>query len=252
MRKQILAGNWKMNLNYKKAKEIAVAIQDLKTKPGSKECWVFPSHLHVPGVQEILKNSEVLVGIQNFYPSDLTAMTGETSPLQAEEFGIQLGLVGHSERRQFLHETNLSCKEKIQFLLQRNWTVCYCVGEKLEERESGQTFSVLKNQIQEALQGIPKENAKNIVIAYEPVWAIGTGKTATPTIAQEAHQYIRDELNSLWDKETADGIPILYGGSIKPDNFLSLIEQPDIDGGLVGGASQSKESFLSLIETFFS
>jgi triosephosphate isomerase (TIM) len=249
MRPTIIAGNWKMNLSLVEAKALATGIKDGIPKLENTKVWVFPSQLHIPAVTDILKGTLVEVGIQNFYPSERTAMTGESAPEQAEEFGIKLALVGHSERRQFLSETNASCLAKIIFLLHKGWTVVYCIGEKLEDRESGNTFSVLSSQIKEGLQGIPAELFSHLVLAYEPVWAIGTGKTATPEIAQEAHAFIRKEIAALpsLSQKVADSTPILYGGSVKADNIRSLLEKEDIDGGLVGGASQKTDSFLALL-----
>lgn len=249
MRPTIIAGNWKMNLNLAQAKEIATGLKAGLPKLENKQVWIFPSHLHIPAVVEIAKGSPIQVGIQNFTASDLTAMTGETAPAQAADFGINLALVGHSERRQFLGETNKSCRDKNAFLLSRGWTVVYCIGELLEERESGKTFSILEAQIREGLESIPKEQLAKLVLAYEPVWAIGTGKTATPEIAEEAHAFIRKTVASLPNagSQVAESMPILYGGSVKPDNVASLLAMPNIDGGLVGGASQKTDSFLGLL-----
>lgn len=249
MRPTIIAGNWKMNLNLAEAKAIATGLKDGLPKLENKKVWVFPSNLHIPAVTDILKGSPIEVGVQNFYPSELTAMTGESAPAQAEEFGIKLALVGHSERRQFLSETNQSCREKTLFLLKKGWTVVYCIGEKLEERESNKTFEILSSQVKEGISDIPTELFANLVLAYEPVWAIGTGKTATPEIAQEAHAFIRKELAACKNssQRIADSTPILYGGSVKPENIQSLLVKEDIDGGLVGGASQKTESFLGLL-----
>ncbi|MCG9876786.1 MAG: triose-phosphate isomerase [Leptospiraceae bacterium] len=249
MRPVIIAGNWKMNLSHAEATKLSRGLKNDKPKDGKRAVWVFPSHLHLPSVSEILDGSGISVGLQNFYPSELTAMTGETSPVQAEELGIKLALVGHSERRQFLAETNASCREKINFLLNRKWTVVYCVGESLAERESGRTFEVLSSQIHEGLKDIPSSLFANLVLAYEPVWAIGTGKTATPQIAEEAHAFLRKEIAGLFvgGETIAEAMPILYGGSVKPDNIASLLAEKNIDGGLVGGASQKLESFLGLL-----
>jgi triosephosphate isomerase (TIM) len=249
MRPTIIAGNWKMNLGLSEAKTLAEGIK--KGLPSLKDTlvWVFPSHLHIPAVVEAVKGSPITVGVQNIHPSDLTAMTGETAPHQAEDFGIKLGLVGHSERRQFHGETNKICLDKTYFLLNRGWKVVYCIGEKLEEREAGKTFEVLSTQIREGLEAIGSDLLKNVILAYEPVWAIGTGKTATPEMAQEAHAFIRKEVASLGsgNDAIAQAMPILYGGSVKPDNIKSLLEKEDIDGGLVGGASQKTDSFLGLL-----
>ncbi|WCL48297.1 triose-phosphate isomerase [Leptospira sp. GIMC2001] len=248
MRPTILAGNWKMNLSLSEATELARGIRDGYKSDSKKEAWVFPSHLHIPGVSEILSGTNVKVGLQNIYPSALTAMTGEISPDQGEDFGIKLALVGHSERRQFLGETNAVCREKVHFLLTKGWTVVYCIGEKIEEREAGKTFDILSSQIKEGLKDISSDLMTKLVLAYEPVWAIGTGKTATPEIAQEAHAFIRKEISQLFvgGDKIADAMPILYGGSVKPDNVKSLLDQKDIDGGLVGGASQKVSSYLGL------
>ncbi len=249
MRPTIIAGNWKMNLNMADAKQLASGLKEKLPNNKDREVWIFPSHLHVPSVSQVVEGSRIRVGIQNFFPSELTAMTGETSPAQAEEIGIHLALVGHSERRQFLGETNQSCRDKIDFLLKRKWTVVYCVGETLEERESGRTFEVLSSQVKEGLKGIPSTSFSKLVLAYEPVWAIGTGKTATAQIAQEAHAFLRKEIAGLFvgGEAIAESVPILYGGSVKPDNVKSLLAEKDIDGGLVGGASQKLDSFLGLL-----
>lgn len=249
MRPTIIAGNWKMNLGLSEAKALAEGIRKGLPSSLQSEVWVFPSHLHIPAVVEAVKDSPIQVGVQNIHPSDLTAMTGETAPHQAEDFGIRLGLVGHSERRQFHYETNKSCSDKIYFLLSRGWKVVYCIGESLEEREAGKTFAVLQSQVREGLENIDSEHLKNVILAYEPIWAIGTGKTATPEMAQEAHASIRKEVATLvsGNEEIAQAMPILYGGSVKHDNVKSLLEKEDIDGGLVGGASQKVDSFLGLL-----
>jgi len=250
MRPTIIAGNWKMNLDLRSVREISEGLRSKLSLPPGWEAWVFPSHLHIPIVAEILAGSPVQVGIQNVYPAPLSAMTGETSPLQAEDFGIRLALVGHSERREFLKETNAVCRDKIHFLLKRGWRVCYCVGETLEEREAGQTYSVLSLQIREGLSSIPSEILSGLAIAYEPVWAIGTGKTATPQTAEEAHSFLRKEIEELYGATFSRSIPILYGGSVKPENLSDLLAEKDIDGGLVGGVSQKLDSFLGLFAKF--
>ncbi|GBF48751.1 triosephosphate isomerase [Leptospira ryugenii] len=249
MRRKIIAGNWKMNLKLSEAKQIALGLRNLST-PNHIDVMVFPSASHLLSVSEILEGSKVKVGAQNAYPSSLTAMTGEISPDQLEEIGIQLILVGHSERRQFLGESNEICNQKIKYFLSRGIQVVYCVGETLAERESNQTFSVLSEQIKKGLFGVPSDQFKHLVIAYEPVWAIGTGKVASPEQAEEAHAYIRKEISSLFvgAQTIAESIQILYGGSVKPDNIASLLSKPNIDGGLVGGASQKLDSFLGLIK----
>lgn len=238
-----------MNLGRAQAIELATSIKNKLTKLDENvESYVFPSTIHLETVSEILKGSPIRVGCQNIYPSHLAAFTGETSIDQLKDMGIDLVMVGHSERRQFMNESNAFLREKNQFALENGLSVIYCVGETLEERESGSAKEVISRQIREGLQGISSSLFSNLQIAYEPVWAIGTGKVATPELAQEMHQAIRNEIAGLFQsgEEIAEKMPILYGGSVKPDNVKSLLSQKDIDGGLVGGASQKAETFLAL------
>lgn len=239
-----------MNLTLAEAKAIAMGLKEKVSASAEVEVMVFPTSVHLPAVAEILSQTKIVVGAQNAYQANLTAMTGEISPVQLSEFGIKTILVGHSERRQFLAETSELCNEKIKFFLKAGVRVVYCIGETLAERESQNTFKVLSDQIKKGLSGIESALFKDLVIAYEPVWAIGTGKVATPEQAEEAHAFVRKEIASLFvgaDK-IAESIQILYGGSVKPDNIVSLLAKPNIDGGLVGGASQKLDSFLGLIK----
>jgi triosephosphate isomerase (TIM) len=248
MRKKIMSGNWKMNLSLSQATELAEGIKKgISSKQTNLELIVFPSSLHLQKVTEILKGTSVFVGAQNIYPSGLAAYTGETSTDQLKDLGISHALVGHSERRQFLSETDVFLNQKIHFLLKANFIPVFCIGETLQEREANKTFDVVKRQVVEGLQGVSALDAKKVIIAYEPVWAIGTGKVATPEQAEEVHAFIRKELASLFDADTSESISILYGGSVKPDNVKSLMEKPNIDGGLVGGASQKWDSYLALL-----
>ncbi|TGK30878.1 triose-phosphate isomerase [Leptospira gomenensis] len=249
MRKTVIAGNWKMNLSEKEAVSLAQSIKE-KIPPKSKDrvALVFPSMIHLASVAKLLEGSGVLVGAQNCYPSGLAAFTGETSPEQLKEIGVGVVMIGHSERRQFLGESNSFCNEKVRFLLKEGFTALYCVGETLSERESGKTFAVIGAQIREGLQGIESNSFSKLILAYEPVWAIGTGKVATPAQAQEVHAFIRKEVAGLFlgAAEVAQSISILYGGSVKPDNIQALLKEADIDGGLVGGASQKIDSYAGL------
>ncbi|MCC6275706.1 MAG: triose-phosphate isomerase [Leptospiraceae bacterium] len=248
MREKIIAGNWKMNLNLKDAQVLSKGIKDgLAGKKRNETVIVFPSSIHIPVVSEILSGSGVEVGTQNIYPSKLAAFTGEITTDQTKDFGLKYSLVGHSERRQFLKESNEFLNTKVVFCLKEGIIPVYCIGETLQEREAGKTFEILKTQLQEGLKNISSTDSLKLVVAYEPVWAIGTGKVATPEQAEEAHLYVRNELAKIFDQNAANTIPILYGGSVKPDNVKSLLEKPNIDGGLVGGASQKTESFLALI-----
>jgi triosephosphate isomerase len=247
MRRTIIAGNWKMNLNSKNTNELISGILGgLDSLKSQAEMMVFPSSIHLSEVSKAFQSTKIHVGAQNIYPSGLAAFTGELSCEQVIDFGVQNILVGHSERRQFLKESNAFLNQKVLHILEKGLTPMLCIGETLSERESNQTFSVVKTQLLEGLHSLKKEDAKKVILAYEPVWAIGTGKVATPEQAEEVHAFIRTTLSEEFGSETAEIIPILYGGSVKPDNIKSLLDKPNIDGGLVGGASQKSESFLGL------
>jgi triosephosphate isomerase len=249
MRTPILAGNWKMNLSLADAKALAEGIKaGLSKRKNKVESLVFPSDLHIPAVSEIFKGTEAQVGVQNVYPSDPAAFTGETSLAQVSDFGVKTILLGHSERRQFLGETNEFLNKKIHFCLQKGFIPLYCIGETLPEREANQTMEVVKKQIEEGLKGVSVQDAEKLILAYEPVWAIGTGKTATPAQAEEVHLAIRGLLKSLFGESVSEKIRILYGGSVKPDNISDLMKEKNIDGGLVGGASLKADSYLALFE----
>ncbi|SSC13988.1 Bifunctional PGK/TIM [Includes: Phosphoglycerate kinase; Triosephosphate isomerase] (fragment) [Mesotoga infera] len=207
---------------------------------------VFPTSLAVSGVADIMKDTKIKVGVQNIYPADSGAFTGEISASMLTELYIDYVLVGHSERRQLFGETDAQTNEKIKAILKNGLTPILCIGETLEERKANLTNSVLERQLKAGLMGFAKEEASRVIIAYEPVWAIGTGVVATPDQAEETMKYIRQFLAGLYDGDFAESIRILYGGSIKPDNFDSLVAMEDIDGGLVGGASLL-ESFVQLV-----
>ncbi|MCB1190229.1 MAG: triose-phosphate isomerase [Leptospiraceae bacterium] len=248
MRQTIIAGNWKMNLNLKQAKDLAEGIKSgLKNKQTKHKVLVYPSTIHIQAVYDILNGTDVAIGCQNIYPSKLAAFTGETSTDQLKDLNLKYVLIGHSERRQFLGESNEFLNQKIIYTLKEGMIPMYCIGETLEEREDNKTFDVLGKQLTVGLQNISKEDVKVLSIAYEPVWAIGTGKVATPEQAQEAHAFVRDKIKSIFNAEIAENMSILYGGSVKPDNVQSLMSMKDIDGGLVGGASQKSDSFLALL-----
>lgn len=246
MRRKFVAGNWKMNLNVAKARAL---VEGLKAKiaPGvSVDLAVFPPFTMLSAVSEALKGSVIKLGAQNCYFEAEGAFTGEVAPGMLVDVGCELVLIGHSERRHILGETNAMLKKKIVAALAAGLKVIYCVGEKLDEREAGRTEAVLYQQIHEVLG--PDISLSSVVIAYEPVWAIGTGRTATPDQAQEAHAYIRREIGKLYNDKAAETLRIQYGGSVKASNARELMSQPDVDGALVGGASLKVEEFVGIIE----
>lgn len=198
-------------------------------------------------VAEILNETDIGLGGQDVYWLEEGAFTGEISPLMLKDAGCQYVIIGHSERRQFFGETNETVNKKIKASLKHGLTPIICVGENLQEREANNTFKVIQNHIQGSLAEISAQDLAKTVIAYEPVWAIGTGKTATPDQAQEVHKYIRDLLSKMYGQEASEGIRIQYGGSVKPENIAELIGKPDVDGALVGGASLKVDSFSAIV-----
>ncbi|AKI98206.1 triose-phosphate isomerase [Kosmotoga pacifica] len=207
---------------------------------------VCPPYIDLPVVTDVLKDTEIGVGAQNIYPKESGAFTGEISVLMLKDLGVNYVIVGHSERRHIFGETDELINEKVRFVLENALTPIFCIGETLEERESGRTFEVLESQVVKGLKGVELEDILKVIVAYEPVWAIGTGKVATPEQADEAMGFVRQLIGKLYGWQIAEQIRILYGGSIKPENFDSLIKMENIDGGLVGGASL-KESFIDLV-----
>jgi len=211
------------------------------------EVAMCPAFTALSTVVELTRGTQISVGAQNMYPEDSGAFTGEISPIMLKDIGVDYVIIGHSERRKYFKEDDEFINKKLKVALKHDLTPILCIGEVLEEREKNLTFCVLENQLRRDLDGISEDDIEKIVIAYEPVWAIGTGRVATPAQAQEAIKFIRDLLAKMYSREVAEKVRILYGGSIKPNNFLGIIIQPDIDGGLVGGASL-KESFAELVE----
>jgi triosephosphate isomerase len=247
-RKALIAANWKMYKTPAEAKAFVEAFLPLVAGHTRDEIALFPSPVLLPTVIAAAKGSNVVVGAQNIHFAPEGAFTGETSIGQLKAVGGTHTLIGHSERRQYFAETDEIVNKKLHAALENGLVPVVCVGEVLADREAGKTADVLKKQIDGALVGITAEAAKPIVIAYEPVWAIGTGKTATPEMAEEAHKIIRAEVAKLLGAEVAANVRILYGGSVKPANAKELIGQEDIDGALVGGASLKPNSFMGIVK----
>lgn len=247
-RKALIAANWKMYKTPAEAKAFVEAFLPLVAGHTRDEIALFPSPVLLPNVIEAAKGSNVAIGCQNIHFAEEGAYTGETSIGQLMAVGGTHTLIGHSERRQYFAETDEIVNKKLHTALKHKIVPIVCIGEVLAEREAGLTEQVLKTQVTGAFAGITAEMAKPIVIAYEPVWAIGTGKTATPEMAVEAHRIVRGEVAKLLGQEVANAVRILYGGSVKPDNATALISQEEIDGALVGGASLKPESFTSIVK----
>jgi triosephosphate isomerase len=247
-RKALIAANWKMFKTPAEAKAFVDAFLPLVAGHTRDEIALFPSPVLLPTVIDACKGSNIAVGAQNIHFAEEGAFTGETSVGQLKAVGGTHTLIGHSERRQYFAETDEIVNKKLHTALKHGLVPVVCVGEVLAEREAGKTADVLVRQTAAALAGITAEAAGTIVIAYEPVWAIGTGKTATPEMAAEAHRIIRTEVARLLGSTVADKMRILYGGSVKPENASTLLNQPEIDGALVGGASLKPESFKGIVK----
>ena len=248
MRKAIIAGNWKM---YKTAHETAAFLAELLGSLGSVEpavgVVVAPPFTSIETAARTTKDSFIQVSAQDVYWEDQGAYTGEVSAAMLKESGCSHVIVGHSERRQYFSETDETVNRKLKATVRNNLIPIFCLGETLEERKAGKTFDVVNRQLIEGLRDLRPPEPAQLVIAYEPVWAIGTGLTATPEQAQEVHAFLRRKLGMLLTKGFSDEVRILYGGSVKPDNIRSLMGCEDIDGGLVGGASLKAEDFLAII-----
>jgi len=247
-RKALIAANWKMYKTPAQASAFIDAFLPLVAGHERDEIALFPSPVLLPTVIPACQGSNVAVGAQNIHFAEEGAYTGETSIGQLKAVGGTHTLIGHSERRQYFAETDDIVNKKLHTALKHGVVPVVCIGEVLEEREAGKTAGVLKAQVIGAFAGITPDAAKPIVIAYEPVWAIGTGRTATPEIAADAHRIIRAEVAKLLGAGVATAMRILYGGSVKPDNITSLMEQEEIDGALVGGASLKPDSFEKIVK----
>jgi len=214
------------------------------------EVILFPPFIHLGGIQSLIGSTPIKLGAQNCHESESGAYTGEISASMLASLGATHVILGHSERREYFGETDELLASKIQQALAHDLTPAFCCGEKLESREAGTQEAIVGEQIKQSLFGLSEEAIKQVVIAYEPVWAIGTGKTASAEQAQEMHAFIRNQLATKYDQATADGVSILYGGSVKPDNAKEIFSQPDVDGGLIGGASLKSRDFTNIVKAF--
>jgi triosephosphate isomerase len=248
MRKTLIAGNWKMNNDVEAS---LILVESLKSLSGNfdsnVDVLICPVFTYLYAVKEALKGTNIKIGAQNMHFEDKGAYTGEVSPVMLNNMGIEYVIIGHSERRQYFNETDETVNKKLKAALKHNIKPILCVGETLEQREFGLEKETVKNQIIKDFAGIDKNEAENIVVAYEPIWAIGTGKTATSAQANEMASFIRLCVKDIYDLELSEKIIIQYGGSVNKDNANEILSQSDIDGALVGGASLKAESFLDII-----
>jgi len=246
MRTKFVAGNWKMYTNAVGAEQLARAIVTGLGEDKRVQVAVCPPFPYLARVAEVVRGSPVALGAQNLYPEKEGAFTGEVSPVMLLDVGCRYVILGHSERRHILGESDAFIQRKVLAALSAGLSVIFCVGETLQQRQANQTEIVLKSQLENGLTGASPDALARLVLAYEPVWAIGTGQNATPAQAQEAHAFLRQQFAKMFGEEKARALPIQYGGSVKPENASGLLNQPDVDGALVGGASRKAESFLAI------
>ncbi|MCZ2356180.1 MAG: triose-phosphate isomerase [Bacteroidia bacterium] len=250
-RRKIVAGNWKMYLTLPEARELALQIvTGVMNQPSPVSVILAPSFPFLSTVHSVIEGRDnILLAAQNLHEANLGAFTGEVSAAMLRSVGCKAVIIGHSERRQIFGETDERLARKMTTALSTGFTPIFCIGETLQERQQNQTFSVIERQLSLGLFGLGETDFEKVIIAYEPVWAIGTGQVASDTQAQEVHGFIREKIAQNYSPEISNQTTILYGGSVKPENALGLFSQPDIDGGLIGGASLKAKDFLSIIES---
>jgi triosephosphate isomerase len=247
-RKTLIAGNWKMFKTQVEAEELVKALQAEVEGYEDVDVVVCPTFTSLSKVNQLLQDSSIQLGAQDVYWEDEGAFTGQISAAMLLDCGCEYVIIGHSERRQFFGETDETVKRKLKKVLETQLTPIVCIGETLEEREDGRVSEVVLGQLESAVAGLDEAQVSRIIIAYEPVWAIGTGRTATPEVAEEVHSMIRQWLQDTFSEELSSGLRILYGGSVKPGNVAELMAQPDLDGALVGGASLDAPTFAKIIK----
>ena len=250
MRKKIVAGNWKMNTNKAEAQKITKTLKENLAPQDDVLVIIAPPFTQLDATQQIIKDHPIALASQNVYHEDKGAFTGEISIPMLKSFDVEFSIIGHSERRAVFNEDDDLLALKVKKCIQEGITPIFCVGEELEDRKENAHFAVVKKQLTKGLALLDKEMFDHLIIAYEPVWAIGTGETASPEQAQEMHAYIRKEVADLSSEAQANELSILYGGSVKPDNAKELFAQNDIDGGLIGGASLKPDDFVAIYNSF--
>ena len=247
MRKKIVAGNWKM---HKNAVQTKVLLNELLSEiPAETSALVFvaPTFINLASAVENLTHSNISVAAQNVYQEESGAFTGEISADMLRSIGVKTVILGHSERRAIFNETDALIARKVNAALRYDMTVIFCFGEELKDRQSGNHFNVVENQLRDGLFHIEAKDWEKIILAYEPVWAIGTGETASPEQAQEMHEFIRETVRKAFGSDIAEDVSILYGGSVKPDNAKEIFSKPDVDGGLIGGAALNAKDFIAIV-----
>lgn len=249
MRKHIVAGNWKMHKNNQETNTLLEEIIS-KKEANSTEIIVAPTFVNLLTAVEVIKGNGITVAAQNMHQAEGGAFTGEISANMLTSIGVNTVILGHSERRAYFHETDALLASKVDTALKHEMRVIFCFGEELKDRQKDNHFNVVEYQLRDALFHLGKSDWSNIVLAYEPVWAIGTGETASPAQAQEMHKFVRNLIEKVYGQDVAENVSILYGGSVKPDNAKEIFSNPDVDGGLIGGAALKADDFLAIVNAF--
>jgi len=247
MRQKIVAGNWKMHKNAEETEDlINELIQKLPTDSDAK-IIIAPTFVNLASAVDHTEFTHIEVAAQNMHQAEGGAFTGEISADMLKSVGVNIVIIGHSERRAYFHETDALLANKVDTALKHDMTVIFCFGEELKDRTTNSHFNIVEGQLRDGLFNLPESAWANIVLAYEPVWAIGTGETATPEQAQEMHEFIRETIRKQYGSKVADDVSILYGGSVKPDNAKEIFSKPDVDGGLIGGAALKSDDFVAIV-----
>ena len=249
MRQQIVAGNWKMHKNAEETEDLLNELINKLPHDIEAQIIVAPTFINLASAVDHLEFTNIAVAAQNMSQFESGAYTGEISADMLKSIGVNIVIIGHSERRAYFHETDFILADKVTTALQHNMTVIFCFGEELKDRQSKQHFNVVENQLRDGLFHINDKDWEQIILAYEPVWAIGTGETASPEQAQEMHRFIRETVRQRFGSNVAEDVSILYGGSVKPDNAKEIFSKPDVDGGLIGGAALKATDFAAIVSS---
>jgi triosephosphate isomerase len=247
MRQKIVAGNWKMHKNAEETEDLLNELIDKIPTDLDQRVIVAPTFVNLSAAADHLEFTSIEVAAQNMHQAEGGAFTGEISAGMLESVGVRIVILGHSERRAYFHETDALLAAKVDTALKHEMEVIFCFGEELKDRQAGQHFNVVENQLKDGLFHLEASAWKNIILAYEPVWAIGTGETASPEQAQEMHEFIRDIIRKNYGNTVAEDVSILYGGSVKPENAAEIFSKPDVDGGLIGGAALKSDDFTKIV-----
>ncbi|WP_264520730.1 triose-phosphate isomerase [Flavobacterium sp. N1994] len=249
MRQKIVAGNWKMNKNAEETEDLLNELIAKLPHDSEAQIIVAPTFVNLASAVDHLEFTNIDVAAQNMSQFERGAYTGEISASMLKSIGVNIVLIGHSERRAYFHETDFILADKVTTALQNNMTVIFCFGEELKDRQNNQHFNVVENQLRDGLFHLKDKDWEQIILAYEPVWAIGTGETASPEQAQEMHRFIRETVRQRYQSNIAEEVSILYGGSVKPDNAKEIFSKPDVDGGLIGGAALKADDFAAIVSS---